>query len=351
MSESCEVPNPLVIHPTTTPLSNFYAHVPATPSGEQVDSGADRGADADVDSDACTQVDAKSVSGSRSPLPARIDAETESTFEAQRSQYFTLKPIIDFAITGLLMVVAVPLMTAVGFAVLIFDGRPIFYRQIRLGKGGREFRIWKFRTMCHHAEGKTGAVWSNTSDPRVTPLGRWLRCSHLDELPQLVNVLVGEMSLIGPRPERPEFVHELSQELPFYRARLSVHPGITGLAQLHLGYDQSVADVQKKVLLDLKYIQTATFRQDAMILLRTIPYIVGKLVDKWRVDRTGIESDEGIVEPPVAARSESDQSAHIHRPQTCHPHKPNDGEAGTKAARFPHISIDAGASPTTAWKP
>ena len=118
-------------------------------------------------------------------------------------------------------------------------------------------------------------------DPRITPLGRWLRCSHLDELPQFFNILAGEMNLVGPRPERPEFVHELSRKLPDYMQRTVVRPGITGLAQLRLGYDHSVADVQKKVKLDLQYIRSASLTQDVRLLAHTLPYVAKQLLRKW----------------------------------------------------------------------
>ena len=138
-------------------------------------------------------------------------------FAAPRcARYFAVKPAVDCAVTALLMIVALPVMALIGLAILVCDGRPVLYRQTRVGRHGRVFRIWKFRTMCRDAESSTGAVWSSDTDPRVTTLGRWLRCSHLDELPQFFNVLVGDMHLIGPRPERPEFVRELLAELPCY---------------------------------------------------------------------------------------------------------------------------------------
>ncbi len=201
------------------------------------------------------------------------------------SSYFRIKAVVDRLITVALMAPALPLMLFISLAILLLDGRPIFYRQLRVGKDGCDFWIWKFRTMRRNAEMLTGAVWSNHADARVTPLGRWLRCSHLDELPQFLNILAGDMSLIGPRPERPEFALELARELPDYMKRTSVRPGITGLAQLKLGYDHSVADVRKKLKLDLRYIRTATFSDDVWLLVCTLPYIAKQLFFRWAAGR------------------------------------------------------------------
>lgn len=188
--------------------------------------------------------------------------------------YFRIKPAIDRCLTAVFMMAAVPLMACIAGLVWVCDGRPVFYRQTRVGKGGRLFRIWKFRTMLRNAEQNTGAVWCGAADPRITRLGSWLRSSHLDELPQFINVLQGDMNLIGPRPERPEFVGELAGELPSYLERIRVAPGITGLAQIRTGYDRSVADVRRKVAIDLEYLQTASLSLDLRLLAQTLVYIV-----------------------------------------------------------------------------
>lgn len=216
------------------------------------------------------------------------DAPTnEAPEDIAVADYFRYKHILDRLLTAALMVVALPIMAIVSIAILLRDGRPIFYRQTRVGKDGRWFRIWKFRTMARDAEKTTGAVWSCDSDPRVTKLGQWLRCSHLDELPQFFNVLAGEMNLIGPRPERPEFVQELALKLPQYMLRTKVAPGITGLAQIRTGYDHCVADVGRKVTLDLEYIRAASFVSDINLLARTCSYIARHLWEnKLRARRT-----------------------------------------------------------------
>jgi len=211
--------------------------------------------------------------------------------------YFRFKPAVDFVITASLMICALPLMLVVGLAVLVCDGRPVFFRQVRVGRGGRQFRIWKFRTMQRDAEQQTGPVWSSAADPRVTRLGRWLRCSHLDELPQFLNVLSGDMNLVGPRPERPEFVRRLTGHLPDYHKRTLVRPGITGYAQLHLGYDRSLAGIPEKVAFDLHYIQSASFFGDIILLALTLPHIAKELYLRWMNQGRGKTVDKTIPQP------------------------------------------------------
>lgn len=151
---------------------------------------------------------------------------------------------------------------------------PLFYRQVRVGKSGRHFKVFKYRTMRQDAEVGSGAVWASADDPRITPAGRWLRRSRIDELPQVLNILRGEMGLIGPRPERPEFVDQLAHVIPFYRARHAVKPGITGWAQVRYGYGNSVEDSRIKLEYDLYYVRHAGFYLDAMIALKTAAVIL-----------------------------------------------------------------------------
>jgi lipopolysaccharide/colanic/teichoic acid biosynthesis glycosyltransferase len=147
---------------------------------------------------------------------------------------------------------------------------PLFYRQRRVGKGGRSFVLTKFRSMVPDAEKLTGAVWSaGEQDPRITLAGRWLRKTRLDEVPQMINVLRGEMSIVGPRPERPCFVGQLSRELPLYRARHAVKPGLTGWAQIRYRYGDSVEDARIKLEYDLYYVKHASLWLDLLIMLQT----------------------------------------------------------------------------------
>jgi exopolysaccharide biosynthesis polyprenyl glycosylphosphotransferase len=177
-----------------------------------------------------------------------------------------------FGIIGLAaMALIAPFVAA---ANALFCPGPLFYRQARVGRAGRPFTVTKFRTMRPDAENGTGAVWSVECDPRITSVGRFLRKTRLDELPQLLNVVRGEMSLIGPRPERPEFVQDLAAQIPFYRARHAVRPGLTGWAQVRYGYGGSVEDAHVKLEYDLYYVRHAGFYLDALILLKTIAVVL-----------------------------------------------------------------------------
>jgi lipopolysaccharide/colanic/teichoic acid biosynthesis glycosyltransferase len=146
---------------------------------------------------------------------------------------------------------------------------PAFYSQVRLGKNGKPYTIYKLRTMVHNCEFFSGPRWSTAHDPRVTPLGRLLRDTHIDEFPQILNVLRGEMSLVGPRPERPEFVPQLEKAIPHYRERLLVRPGITGLAQIQLPADTDLTSVERKLRYDLHYIKSVGPWLDLRIMLAT----------------------------------------------------------------------------------
>ena len=161
------------------------------------------------------------------------------------------------------------------FAILVETGRPVFFKQTRLGKNGREYTITKFRTMIKNAEGDGKARMAQENDERVTRLGRILRKSHLDELPQFLNVLNGEMSLVGPRAERPEFVDHLQKRIPFYRARLFVKPGLTGWAQVNQRYAATVEETGTKLEFDLYYIKNQNLLLDIYILLRTVGQVIG----------------------------------------------------------------------------
>jgi len=176
------------------------------------------------------------------------------------------------ALVGL--VVTSPLMLLIAAAVKLTSPGPVFYRQTRVGWRGRNFTLYKFRSMRADAEAATGAVWATKDDPRVTPVGRWLRRLRLDELPQFFNVLRGEMSLVGPRPERPEFVASLAEQIPYYRQRLAVRPGITGWAQINHEYGDSVEDAARKLEYDLYYIKNLSPALDAYIILQTLKTVL-----------------------------------------------------------------------------
>ena len=165
------------------------------------------------------------------------------------------------------------LLPVVGLAVWLDLGWPIMHRQVRVGQYGRWFTMIKFRTMRRDAE-RGGPAWARADDPRAGRLGRLLRRSHLDELPQFWNVLRGDMSLVGPRPERPEFVEQLAAQIPRYRQRLAVRPGLTGWAQVHYRYDASVQDAAEKLRYDLYYVAHRGLLLDLSIVARTMRHLL-----------------------------------------------------------------------------
>jgi len=182
----------------------------------------------------------------------------------------SLKRLLDFTISLLVLLIGLPLWVLLSLLVRVSSSGPAIYRQRRIGQKSREFTMYKFRTMKNHAEKETGPVWASEEDPRYTKLGKWLRKTRLDEVPQFFNVLKGDMSLVGPRPERPFFVEKLAREIPLYSRRHRVKPGITGWAQVKWHYDTSLEDVQQKVKYDLFYIENMSLRRDLQILFRTV---------------------------------------------------------------------------------
>jgi lipopolysaccharide/colanic/teichoic acid biosynthesis glycosyltransferase len=193
-----------------------------------------------------------------------------------RRKYRSVKPYADWAAALALTVLLSPVVLVCAVLIKLTSRGPVFYVQERVGQGGRVFRMYKLRTMRDGAESDTGPVWSDgEGDARVTPVGRFLRRSHLDEVPQLMNVLKGEMSLVGPRPERPHFVNQFEGTIPDYGKRLEVKPGITGLAQLRVGYDRTVDDVRRKVLWDRTYIRRMCWWVDFLIVAGTLSKALG----------------------------------------------------------------------------
>jgi exopolysaccharide biosynthesis polyprenyl glycosylphosphotransferase len=181
-----------------------------------------------------------------------------------------LKRVIDIVISVVALIVLAPTLCILGIFIRIDSPGPIFHKQERVGLRGKKFTLVKFRSMVIDAERNTGPVWAEKNDKRITRVGRIIRPFRIDEWPQIVNVLRGEMSFVGPRPERPAFVEDLGNKIPFYRLRLTVHPGITGWAQVKHNYDQSFDDVKKKLEFDLEYINNMSLRQDMKIFLKTV---------------------------------------------------------------------------------
>jgi lipopolysaccharide/colanic/teichoic acid biosynthesis glycosyltransferase len=189
--------------------------------------------------------------------------------------YGPSKAIGEIALAVPLLILTAPLILLLMGLVKLTSRGPALYSQVRLGLHGRPYAIFKLRTMAYDCERLSGPRWSTAGDPRVTRLGRVLRACHLDELPQLWNVIRGEMSLVGPRPERPEFVPHLERAIPGYRGRLRVRPGITGLAQVQLPPDEEVSGVRRKVACDLCYIDRIGPWLDARIVAATAMKLIG----------------------------------------------------------------------------
>lgn len=180
-----------------------------------------------------------------------------------------MKRLMDIGVSATAMVLGAPLFALLALAVRFDSPGPVFYSQERIGQYGRRFHLHKFRSMRADAE-KAGPQWAGKNDPRITRLGRFMRKTRLDELPQLWNVFVGEMSLVGPRPEREHFINQLRNEVPLYLRRLKMMPGLTGWAQVKHTYDTSIEDVKTKVLFDLWYFENMSLSLDLLILLRTV---------------------------------------------------------------------------------
>ena len=218
---------------------------------------------------------AESVTG-LSAAPTVTPDSSRTPLTCPPRPYDSVKRFLDLFAASLLMVPALPVIVLGWALVRCTSAGPGIYTQIRVGLGGRQFRIYKLRSMTHNCEATTGgAKWSTAGDSRVTPVGRVFRKLHIDELPQLFNVLLGDMSLVGPRPERPEFVKPLSVSIPEYPLRLAVRPGVTGLAQIQLPPDTDLKSVRRKVTVDRSYIENRGLWLDVRLVLGTALYLIG----------------------------------------------------------------------------
>ena len=196
-----------------------------------------------------------------------------------------MKRTLDILVALIGFVCALPFMAVTAIAIKLGDPGPVLYSQVRTGRDGREFRIYKFRTMRVDAEKYSGPMLAQENDPRITRLGRFLRAVRLDELPQIWNVLNGDMSIVGPRPERPFFVEQFVQEMPEYAYRHNVKPGITGLAQVYGKYNTTPFD---KLVYDLMYIQNCSLRTDLTIIIQTVMV----LFTKSATEGTGVKNKD-----------------------------------------------------------
>ena len=228
--------------------------------------------------------------GLHTSVPTYRHGEAAAEF-AQHPHYREgARRVLNVVVAAVGIVVAAPIMLAVAVAVKISSPGPVLYRQKRVGLdirtsnggnhrrkvdiGGRPFTIFKFRTMRVAKPGEEVQVWASQGDPRITPIGNFLRRTRLDEIPQLFNVLIGDMNVVGPRPEQPAIFQDLRTEVPNYRARQQVRPGITGRAQITLHYDGCIDDVRKKVAADLEYIESQSVVEDLRIMAMTAPVML-----------------------------------------------------------------------------
>jgi sugar transferase (PEP-CTERM system associated) len=185
-----------------------------------------------------------------------------------------LKRLADILLSVLGLILAAPLIIVISILIKTSSKGPVFYRQQRVGQSGKCFTLIKFRSMREDAEAVTGPIFADKDDLRITRVGKLLRTTRVDELPQLLNVLRGEMSFVGPRPERPFFVEQFAKEIPYYSQRLSVKPGITGWAQVYYPYGATIEDAVEKLRLDLYYIKHMSLILDLLIMMKTLKIIV-----------------------------------------------------------------------------
>jgi sugar transferase (PEP-CTERM system associated) len=190
------------------------------------------------------------------------------------SAFIMVRRILSVIISSIGVILTLPLLPFIMLAVRLDSKGPVFYTQTRMGKAGRLFKVVKFRTMGHDAEAANGPQWAGDHDPRVTRVGKFLRKTRLDEIPQLWCVLKGDMAFVGPRPERPEFIEWLSKEIPYYGVRHMVRPGVTGWAQVKYKYGSTIEDAREKLQYDLFYIKNASIGLDLLIMFQTVKTVI-----------------------------------------------------------------------------
>ena len=250
-------------------------------------------------------------------LEARDLGERAVSKSYSESVYLRAKYALERALAGVLLVALSPLIVALIALVRLTSKGPGLYRQERVGLNRKPFYVIKLRTMYDDAEADGQAKWSQKGDPRITPLGRFLRKTHLDELPQLWNVFTGDMSMTGPRPERPCICARLSKHIPNYYSRILVKPGITGISQINLEPDRTIDDVRRKQCLDLHYIETLNCWLDVRIVFATLLRVFGirgDLVTKWMgLCRKSVLESNGLSTKALAEQ----QHAASDRKATC----------------------------------
>jgi lipopolysaccharide/colanic/teichoic acid biosynthesis glycosyltransferase len=233
-------------------------------------------ANGDFDLMSTTEVNGTNSDRAKLFCPAESSAKLDSIPDRQagrvlpmRQWYLPLKWICEYVLAMFLFLISIPILILAAICIKATSKGPVFYLQTRVGKQGKLFRVIKLRTMVNNAELKTGPVWSTQNDPRITPIGKFLRDTHIDEFPQLMNVLMGRMALVGPRPERPEIVRELEWKISSYSERSNVRPGITGFSQMMLPADSDLESVRRKQIFDLYYVTHVSPWFDIRILANT----------------------------------------------------------------------------------
>ena len=272
-----------------------------------------------------------------------LDTQRDETSPLPYRQLLVWKIVLDRTAAFFLLLPGLPFIGLLMLLVRLTSRGPAIYRQVRVGKGGRTFTMYKLRSMRLDAEAGTGPVWAGTgADSRVTPVGYWLRRLHLDELPQLINVLKGEMSLVGPRPERPEFVAVLAEKLPGYLDRVTILPGITGLAQVNLPPDTDLDSVRRKLVLDREYAASANLLLDLRIIICTSLRVFGikggrsvRLLSLHRTVTIPLESSQPSDHVLLPTSTESIAAAAPHILVATPHHKNGDSTIGRRYAVAP----------------
>jgi lipopolysaccharide/colanic/teichoic acid biosynthesis glycosyltransferase len=247
--------------------------------------------------------------------------------------YLPIKTGIEWVLALVLLTALLPLIGVLALLVKLTSPGPALYRQRRVGKNGRIYWMYKLRSMAHDCERDSGIVWSTPGDPRVTSVGRWLRDTHLDELPQLFNIISGSMTLIGPRPERPEIVPHLQRRYPTYRKRLQVKPGLTGLAQMRLPADTELAAVRMKLAHDFYYVDHVSLLMDLRIAISTGMYFLAEVSRIW--SRLAVRSEGEAISrlleiAPIPEHDASDQDD-IELPEPILTHSPRHASSSRRA--------------------
>lgn len=250
----------------------------------------------------------------RVELPARHNTHQHAEDGPRRRWYRPAKFATEWLAALVMLVLSSPLIGLMALLTKLSSPGPAFYTQVRSGRNGRPFVMLKIRTMRTDSEAQSGPVWCGANDNRVTRLGRFLRETHLDELPQLINILQGHMSLIGPRPERPEIIARIERQLPRYHERLLVRPGLTGLAQVQRPADSDLEDVRKKLVYDLYYVREASPLMDLRVAASTAFQMTGMalhaagkvLVHGYSADTERLDASVALVpdEPPAPRAAE-----------------------------------------------